>query len=57
MNKNQSLKEKWIADAAYYKSLGRNIQQGQDYQDWMEAEKEYKQLMEKRVKSGLVMIN
>ena len=57
MNKNQSPKEKWISDAAYYKSLGRDTKPGKESQDWLEAEKEYKQLMHKHVKSGLVRIH
>jgi diphthamide biosynthesis methyltransferase len=53
----QSPKEKWISDAAYYKSLARRTTPGLETQDWLEAEQEYEQLMKKRIKSGLININ
>jgi hypothetical protein len=57
MNENKSNKEKWISDAAYYKSLKRVSKPGLENTDWLEAEQEYKQLIRKRVKPGLVLIN
>jgi hypothetical protein len=57
MNANKSNKEKWISDAAYYKSLKRLPKSGLENRDWLEAEQEYRQLIQKRVKSGLVIIN
>ena len=57
MNINQSQRKKWISDAAYFKSLGRIPKPGLDIQDWLEAEQEFRELMNKRVKTGLVSIN
>jgi hypothetical protein len=57
MNQNQSLKEKWISDAAYYKSLGHISTPGLEIRDWLEAEQEYRQLINKRIKLGLVKID
>jgi len=56
MTDNQSPQEKWISDAAYYKSLARSPKPGLETQDWLAAEQEYRQLMNKRIKSGLVRI-
>ncbi len=57
MNEAKSNKEKWISDAAYYKSLKRVPKPGLENADWLEAEQEYRQLIQKRVKSGLVILN
>jgi len=56
MKINQSQQEKWISEAAYYKSLERSPKPGLETQDWLEAEQDYRQLMNKRIKSGLVRI-
>jgi len=56
MNEKLLLKQKWISDAAYYKSLARVSKPGSEHWDWLEAEQEYKVLVKKRVKSGLVRI-
>lgn len=55
MNK-LSLKQSWISDAAYFKSLDRSVKQNSEKNDWLEAEQEYLNAMQKRVKSGLVRI-
>ena len=57
MSNNQVQKHKWISDAAYFNSLKREVKPGQDTQDWLAAEQQYLQLMQKRVKSGLVRID
>lgn len=57
MHNIQAQQEKWISDAAYYKSLERMPMPGLETRDWLEAEQEYRQLMNKRIKSGLVRIN
>jgi len=57
MSKNQVQKQKWISDAAYFNSLKRRVKQDQDLQDWLKAEQQYLELMQKRVKSGLVRIS
>ena len=57
MSQNQSQKEKWISDAAYYKSLARFAMPGLEIRDWLEAEQEYGQIMKTRIKSGLVRID
>ncbi len=55
-SKNKSLKEKWISDAAYYKSLERDAKTGLESQNWREVEQEFERLMKARVKSGLVSL-
>ncbi len=57
MSKNQVQKQKWISDAAYFNSLKREFKQDQNLQDWLKAEQQYLELMQKRVKSGLVRIS
>ena len=57
MSNKKSLQEKWISEAAYFKSLERTPRLGLENRDWLEAEQEYKQLIQKRVKSGLVIMN
>lgn len=57
MSKNEVQKQKWISDAAYFNSLKRQFKADQDIQDWLEAERQYLELMQKRVKSGLVRIS
>lgn len=54
---NTSLKDKWISDAAYYKSLERTENQNMDKHDWFEAEQELQKVISNRVKSGLVMLS
>lgn len=56
ISKNEVLKEKWISDAAYYKSLERDAKVGLESQDWLDAEQEFERLMGSRVKSGLVKL-
>lgn len=53
-NANQHMKDKWIADAAYYKYVNRGFRPGFALTDWLEAEREYDELLKKRVKAGLV---
>lgn len=50
-------RQKWISDAAYYKSIAREPMPGLDRLDWLEAEQEYRVEMAKRVKSGLRRIS
>jgi len=57
ISKNEILKEKWISDAAYYKSLERDVKVERESQDWLDAEQEFERLMGSRVKSGLVRCN
>ena len=57
MSKNQVQKQKWISDAAYFNSIKRQLKPCQDVQDWLVAEQQYLDLMQKRVKSGLVRIS
>lgn len=57
MSKNQVQKHKWISDAAYFNSLKREFKPGDNLQDWLAAEQQYVELMQKRVKSGLVRIS
>ncbi len=57
MNNKQSQKQKWISEAAYYKSLERLSKPGMEKRDWFEAEQEFKQLLNQRIKSGLVRID
>lgn len=56
INNYSEQKEKWISDAAYFKSLQRDLTQGLENQDWLDAEQEYKRLMKKQPKIGLVRI-
>ena len=56
MSKNEVQKQKWISDAAYFNSLKRPFKPEQDILDWLEAERQYLEQMQKRVKSGLVRI-
>jgi len=56
MDKKKLVKQKWISEAAYYKSLERNTKTGSASSDWVEAEQEYLLLIKKYVKSGLVRI-
>ncbi len=54
MSKTKSAKQKWISDAAYFKSLKRStVSVGSDYRDWLEAEHDFDIEIQKRVKSGL----
>lgn len=55
MIENQT--QKGISDAAYFNSLNREAEPGQEVKDWLAAEKLYHQLMKDRVKTGLVKIN
>ncbi len=57
MNKKLDVKQKWISDAAYYKSLERDPMIGSERIDWLEAEQEYQLLYKNRIKFGLVRIN
>ena len=57
MSKEKIEKKKWISDAAYYKSLSRGFKQGFETKDWIEAEQKFNELMNKRIKPGLVRIN
>jgi len=50
-------RQKWISDAAYYKSIAREPKPGLDRFDWLEAEQEYRAEMGKRIKSGLRRID
>ena len=56
VNKHSEKKEKWISDAACFKSLQRDLTLGLENQDWLEAEQEYRQVMKKQLKFGLVRI-
>ena len=56
MNRDKIEKKKWISDAAYYKSLSRGFNQGFENEDWFEAEQQFNELMNKRIKPGLVRI-
>ena len=56
MSKNKTEKNKWISDAAYYNALNRGFNQGFENEDWLEAEQQFDELMNKRVKPGLVRI-
>jgi len=56
VSKNQVLKERWISDAAYYKSLERDVNVDLESRDWLGAEQEFDRLMSVRAKSGLVIL-
>ena len=56
LNKQQQLKKQWIAEAAYYRSLDRNLTLGSAAQDWIEAENKFNDLVKKRIKPGLIRI-
>ena len=54
LSKEKTHKDKWISDAAYYKSLDRDFNPGLENKDWVEAEQQFNELMKKRIKSGLI---
>jgi len=56
MDKKTIVKQKWISEAAYYKSLERKTKTATASSDWIEAEQDYQLLINKRVKSGLVRL-
>ena len=56
MNRDKIEKKKWVSEAAYYKSLNRGFNQGFEDKDWIEAEQLFNELMNKRIKAGLVRI-
>ena len=56
LNRKQELKDEWIAEAAYYRSLDRNFTPGSEDKDWIEAENKFNDLIKKRIKPGLVRI-
>jgi len=56
MDKKTLVKQKWISEAAYYKSLERVTKTGTASRDWIEAEQDYQLLINKRIKSGLVRL-
>ncbi len=56
MDKKILIKQKWISESAYYKSLERKAKTGSASSDWIEAEQEYLLLINKHVKSGLVRL-
>jgi hypothetical protein len=56
MRRDKTDKEKWISEAAYYKSLRRGFNQGFENTDWFEAEQKFNELMKTRIKPGLVRI-
>jgi hypothetical protein len=45
----------WIAEAAYYKALARGFAPGHDQDDWLEAKKEYENIILQR-RNGLVVL-
>jgi pentatricopeptide repeat protein len=57
MSKDKAEKKKWISESAYYKSLSRGFIQGLENKDWFEAEQLFNELMNKRIKPGLVRIS
>jgi len=60
MNKKTRVKQKWISDAAYFKSLERQgamEKKGNIQKDWLEAEQEYQLLDKQTIKLGLVRLN
>jgi hypothetical protein len=57
MSKNQVQKQKWISDTAYFNSIKHELEPDQALKNWLDAEQQYQELMQKRVKSGLVRIN
>ena len=57
MKRDRIEKKKWISDAAYYKSLNRDFNQGFENEDWFEAEQQFNELMKNRIKPGLVRIS
>lgn len=60
MNEKTIVKQKWISDAAYFKSLERQVtmeMKGSERNDWLEAEQEYQLLDNQRAKLGLVRLN
>jgi hypothetical protein len=45
----------WIAESAYYKALARDFTPIRDLEDWMEAKREYEDIMlSKQQRNGLV---
>ncbi|MBT3812522.1 MAG: hypothetical protein HOE45_09110 [Gammaproteobacteria bacterium] len=57
MSKNQVPKKKWISDAAYFNSIKSDLGPEQALTNWLDAEQQYQELMQNRVKSGLVRIS
>ena len=49
--------QKWVSDAAYFNSLNRSPNPGQENKDWLDAEHQYREFKKKRVKTGLVRIH
>ena len=48
---------RWIAEAAYYKSLARSFATGHDQEDWLEARKDFEQkILSKQHRNGLVSL-
>jgi len=47
----------WVAESAYYKALARGFTPGHDQDDWLEAKKEFENIMlPKKQKNGLVLL-
>lgn len=46
----------WIAESAYYKALARNFTPNREQEDWLEAKKDYEEMLLKQQKNGLVSL-
>lgn len=46
----------WIAESAYYKALARNFMPNRDQEDWLEAKKDYQEMLSKQQRNGLVWL-
>lgn len=46
----------WIAESAYYKALARRFSPHRDQEDWLEAKKDYADMLSKQQRNGLVWL-
>lgn len=46
----------WIAESAYYKALARSFSPNRDQEDWLEAKKDYEEMLSKQQRNGLVSL-
>ena len=46
----------WIAESAYFKALARSFTPDYDLADWLEAKKDYEEMLSKQRKNGLVSL-
>ena len=46
-NMAETVRDRWIAIAAYYRAAQRGFVENHELEDWLEAESEYRELMAK----------